>query len=85
MAAGTGRTDLCIVYKNEKYPIELKIRRGDKSVTKGIEQTLRHMDSFGCNEGWLVVFDQRLTINWNEKIYLKKETVDGKTVTVVGL
>jgi hypothetical protein len=85
MGAGTGHTDLCIVYKKQKYPIELKIRRGDKSVTKGIEQTLRYMDSFGCSEGWLAVFDQRSTISWNEKIYLEKETVDGKTVTIVGL
>jgi hypothetical protein len=85
MGAGTGHTDLCIVYQTQKYPVELKIRRGDKSIAKGIEQTLRYMDSFGCSEGWLAVFDQRSTISWEEKIYLKKETVDGKTVTVVGL
>ena len=85
MGAGTGRTDLCVVYENQKYPIELKIRRGDKSVSEGIEQTMRYMDTFGCSEGWLAVFDQRLKIDWDEKIYIKKETVDGKTVTVFGL
>jgi len=84
MGAGTGRTDLCLVYGNQRYPIELKIRRGDKSIDKGIEQTIRYMDTFGCNEGWLAVFDQR-KMSWNKKIYTKKETVDGKTVTVVGL
>jgi len=85
MGAGTGHTDLCIVYQKQKYPVELKIRRGDKSVAKGIVQMLRYMDSFGCSEGWLAIFDQRSTINWDEKIYLKKETVDGKTVTIIGL
>jgi hypothetical protein len=25
MATGTGRVDLCIIYENQKYPIELKI------------------------------------------------------------
>jgi len=44
-----------------------------------------YMDTFGCTEGWLVVFDRRPNISWDEKVYTKKETVDGKTVTVVGL
>jgi Holliday junction resolvase len=85
MGAGTGRTDLCIVYENHKYPIELKIRRGEKTVSEGIVQTKRYMDTFGCNEGWLAIFDQRTETGWDEKIYIKKETIDGKTVTVVGL
>ena len=85
MAAGTGFTDLCLVYQGKKYPIELKIRRGDKSVAEGIIQTMRYMDTFGCSEGWLAVFDQRQDISWDNKIYIKKETTDGKTVTVIGL
>ena len=85
MAAGTGRTDICVVYEGNKYPIELKLWRGEKSVQKGIEQTLGYMDTFGCTEGWLAVFDRRPEIDWDEKIYMKKETVDGKTVTIVGL
>jgi hypothetical protein len=35
MAAGKGRTDLCLVYEGN-YPIELKIRRGEKSVKERI-------------------------------------------------
>ena len=85
MAAGTGRTDLCIVYGDNKYPVELKIRRGEKSIKDGIEQTLQYMDTFGCSEGWLAVFDRRPNINWDDKIYTKKETVDGKIVNIVGL
>ena len=85
MAAGTGRTDLCIVYQNEKYPIELKIRRGEKSVAEGITQTIGYMDTFGCSVGWLAVFDRRPEIDWNDKIFVQKETIDGKTVTIIGL
>jgi Holliday junction resolvase len=85
MAAGTKRTDLCVVYEGMKYPIELKIRRSDKTLPEGIEQTMQYMDTFGCKEGWLVIFDQRPEISWDDKIYLKKETIEGKTVTVVGL
>ena len=85
MAAGKGRTDICIVYENQKYPVELKIRRSDKSVNEGIEQTIRYMDTFGSSEGWLAVFDRRPEIKWEEKIYIKKATVERKTVTIFGL
>jgi len=85
MAAGSKRTDLCLVYEKQKYPIELKIRRGEKTYKEGLEQTLDYMDTFGCTEGWLAVFDRRPAISWDDKIFTKKETVDGKTVTVIGL
>jgi hypothetical protein len=84
MAAGTGRLDLCLIYENRKYPIEIKIYRGNKSVEKGLDQTARYIDAFGCDEGWLVVFDRRVNIKWNTKIYMKKKKINGKTITVVG-
>jgi hypothetical protein len=85
MAAGVGRTDICLVYDNYKYPIELKIWRGEKSLKEGLEQTARYMDVYGCTEGWLLLFDRRPDMKWDDKIYMKKETPDGKTITVVGL
>jgi hypothetical protein len=33
----------------------------------------------------MMVFDQRKSVGWDEKIYMEKETVNGKTVTVVGV
>jgi hypothetical protein len=85
MAAGSGRLDICLIYENRKYPVELKIRYGEKYLAKGIEQTARYMDIHGCAEGWLVVFDRRAAATWEDKIYMKKEAVAaGKTVTVVG-
>jgi hypothetical protein len=85
MAADTSRLDICVVYEGQKYPIEIKLYRGKKYVEKGLGQTARYMDILGCDEGWLAIFDQRTNIKWNKKIFMQKETVDGKTVTVVGL
>jgi hypothetical protein len=85
MASGTGRLDLCLIYENQKYPIELKIRYGKKYLEEGLEQTARYMNLHCCDEGWMVVFDRRKTVRWKEKLYFKKETVNGKTVTVVGV
>ena len=84
-AAGTGRADLCVVYGRNKYPVELKIRRGEKTLDEGLVQTVKYMNTFGCTEGWLVIFDRRAEISWDDKIYMKKETIAGKTVTVVGM
>ncbi|MDR1483910.1 MAG: ATP-binding protein [Planctomycetaceae bacterium] len=85
MAAGKGRLDLLLVYEGQKYPIELKIRYNDKYLEKGLEQTARYMDIYGCNEGWLIIFDRRTTVTWDDKIYLKKEKINGKTITIVGM
>ena len=86
MAADTGRLDLCIIYQDKKYPVELKILRGEKSITKGLVQTTEYMDSLGCPQGWLCVFDRNPGKSWDEKIYMKKEAIDsGKTITVIGL
>jgi hypothetical protein len=84
MAAGTGRLDICLVYEGQKYPIELKLWRGEKSLEGGVEQTLRYMDVYGATEGWLALFDRTKT-PWDEKIYMERRIVGGKTVTIVGL
>jgi hypothetical protein len=85
MAAGTGRLDICLVYEGQKYPIELKLWRGEKSLEGGVKQTLRYMDVYGAAEGWLALFDRTPHTPWDERIYMEKQIVDGKTVTIVGL
>jgi hypothetical protein len=84
MATGRDRLDLCITYNDKKYPIELKINKGKQSIERGIVQTLRYMDTMGCTEGWLVVFDRNQEKSRDEKIYQKTEIVNGKTVNLFG-
>ncbi|MDR0714016.1 MAG: hypothetical protein LBF89_07155 [Bacteroidales bacterium] len=85
MASGTGRLDICLIYENQKYPIVLKIRYGKKYLEEGLKQIVRYADLHCCNEGWMVVFDRRSTVNWQDKLYMKKESVNGKTITIVGV
>jgi hypothetical protein len=42
------------------------------------------MDTLACTDGWLIVFDRRKKISWDEKICQKTETADGKTVNIFG-
>jgi hypothetical protein len=84
MAAGTGRLDLGLVYEGKIYPVEIKLWKGEKYYQNGLEQTARYADIFGCNEAWLVIFDQRTGKTWDEKIYYRKEIFDGKVINVFG-
>ncbi|GAP72910.1 AAA-like domain-containing protein [Candidatus Symbiothrix dinenymphae] len=83
-AAGRDRLDLCVEYEGQKYPIELKLRYSSKTEEKSYAQLINYMDTVGAKEGWLIIFDRRPDIDWDAKIYLKTEMVQGKTVTIVG-
>ena len=56
-----------------------------KTLSEALVQTMQYMDTFGCREGWLVIFDQRSYASWDDKIFLKKELIEGKTATVTGM
>jgi hypothetical protein len=85
MAAGSGRLDLCLVYEGERYPIELKLRRDTKTLEEGLAQTARYIDTCGCGEGWLALFDLRKKAKWRDKLFIKPKKAEGVTVHVVGL
>jgi len=84
MAAGSGRLDLCVEYGEQRYPIELKIRRGEKTVDEGLRQLGRYLDQLGEPEGWLIVFDQRPDISWDEEITWETRAIASRTIHIVG-
>jgi hypothetical protein len=85
MAIDTGRTDLGIVYDGKKYPIEIKLWKGEQYYQRGLSQTAKYIDGLGCQEGVLAVVNRSKELSWAEKIYQKTETIDGKTIFVYGL
>jgi len=82
MALGTKRADICIEWEGQKYPIELKILRSEKS--KDLSQISTYMDKCGTKDGWLVVFDRDANKSWDEKLYVKEIEEAGKRITVFG-
>jgi hypothetical protein len=84
MALGKRRVDLCIVYEGQKYPVELKILRNEKSVADGLEQLSAYMDKAGTSEGWLVLFDRNAEKPWEDKLYMRQEMHKEKHITVAG-
>ncbi|GAP72669.1 hypothetical protein SAMD00024442_4_15 [Candidatus Symbiothrix dinenymphae] len=83
-AAGRRRLDLCVLFEGQKYPVELKLRRSSKTEENSYTQIINYMDTLGVNEGWLIIFDRSIPIDWDAKIYLKTENIENKTVTIVG-
>jgi hypothetical protein len=43
------------------------------------------MDTLGVKDGVLAVFNRDTATNWDEKIYIRKEQINDRVITVVGL
>ena len=84
IASGKRRLDLCVHYQQNRYPIELKLRYGDKTYKEGQDQLADYMDKLNCAEGWLIVFDKRKTVTWDNKIFWQTKSVAKKTIHIIG-
>ena len=98
-ALGRRRTDLLIVWPPvrpggaadpgtpaRRHVVECKILRGGLAATirEGVAQTLDYMDRCRGESGHLVVFDRDESKPWDEKLYRRAESLDGRAVTVWG-
>ena len=84
MAVGTGRLDLCVEFRGARYAIEVKTSDNFKG-EKSYEQCAQYLDTLKLTEGWMPIFDKSKTKTWDEKIYTRDETFNGKTIHVLGL
>ena len=84
MAVGTGRLDLCVEFRGARYAIEVKTSANFQGA-KSYAQCAKYLDSLGLAEGWMPIFEKSKDKSWDEKIYSRDETVDGKTIHVIGL
>ena len=90
---GRKRTDLLVIWPVQqtdavqKAVIELKVvyRSVERTVTEGLDQTAAYMERCATAEGHLVVFDRDALKSWDEKIFRRAETYEGKTITVWGM
>ena len=94
---GRGRTDLLILWPRggreasepavDKFVIECKVlhKSLEQTVREGLEQTAGYMDRCAAQAGHLVVFDRSPDRQWDEKIFCREESMDGRAVTVWGM
>lgn len=87
---GNKRTDLLLIWfygdNVQKAVIELKIlyKSLEATVSEGLEQTWGYMDKCGTKDGHLVIFD-RSGKPWDEKIFRRTETFNGRKIVVWGM
>ena len=88
---GRGRTDLMVIWNYpqgiQKEIIELKILYSnlDKTISKGLKQIDKYLDRCAQKQGHLVIFDRRVSMSWDEKIFRRQELVNNKCITVWGM
>jgi len=56
----------------------------ETTIRDGLEQTLAYMDTCRGDSGHLVIFDRDESKQWDEKLYRRDESLDGRPVTVWG-
>jgi hypothetical protein len=84
MALGSKRLDLCVEFGTFRYAVELKMRRNFKD-PESYAQLAGYLDNLGLPEGWMAVFDEDADRPWDEKIYNRDVSFNGKTLHIVGL
>ncbi|KKT23359.1 MAG: hypothetical protein UW09_C0004G0104 [candidate division TM6 bacterium GW2011_GWF2_43_87] len=68
-ALGRKRVDFLVKYRDQRIVIELKVWKGPLTLQEGLEQTAEYIDISNATEGHLIIFDQRLSKSWDEKLY----------------
>lgn len=81
-ALGKKRVDIGVIWKKQRFVIELKIKHGEDTLKKGLEQTAHYMDVSGATEGHLVIFDRDPAKSWDEKISNEIVTFTSKKIHV---
>jgi hypothetical protein len=76
--------DLLIGWRDARYAIEIKLRRDTQTEERALEQVTSYLDAAGLDEGWLVIFDLRGSLSWEERLSTRTVEVNGKRVHVVG-
>jgi len=84
MALGKNRCDICVKWKEQKYPIELKLYENNKTAENSLKQIWKYMERVRSKEGWIVIFDRTPKKSWDKKLYVKEIKKAGKKVTVFG-
>ena len=94
---GRGRTDLLVFWPRavaqgrnaaaDRIVIECKVlRRGlERTIAEGLEQTAAYGDRCAAPSAHLVIFDRDARKSWEERIFRRRESAGGRTITVWGM
>ena len=84
MALGSKRLDLCVEFRGRRYAVEVKTAKNFAGETS-YRQLADYLDKLGLPEGWMAIFDEDKSKPWEEKLYTRDVTLNGRTLHIVGL
>jgi hypothetical protein len=87
MAAGNGRTDLVIFWKEQVITIEIKMHHDKWSEPEGIEQLDRYLDRLGQKTGYMVFLEKKsaLELSWEDRIRREVHIVNNKEIIIYAM
>jgi hypothetical protein len=87
-AAGRGAMDLLVEHGPDRFAIEIKRVRArdglEPVIARGVAQLGRYLETVGLDHGWLVVFDQRPGLSWDERHFTRTAAAGPRQITVLG-
>ncbi|MEM9453474.1 MAG: ATP-binding protein [Myxococcota bacterium] len=81
---GRGALDLLVLWRGQRYAIEVKVRRDTTTEQRALDQVTGYLERLGLSEGWMVLFDLRSTRPWDERLFTRPVEHRGRRVQVVG-
>ncbi len=81
---GRGALDLIVEWRGARHAIEVKLRRDTQTEERALAQVTGYLDKAGLDEGWLVLFDLRSTLAWEQRLTTRTVEANGKRVYEVG-
>ena len=84
-ALGRKRLDILVEFAGEKFVSEIKLYRGEKTLSDGLNQICEYLNQIGLSEGYLMIFQKNLATDEDSRY--RVETVEhlGKRVFVYWL
>ncbi|MEL6349722.1 MAG: ATP-binding protein [Myxococcota bacterium] len=88
-AAGRGAVDLLITYGQDRFVVELKraaagVQGMDRAKDRGSRQLADYLGTLDEEEGWLLIFDQRTSSTWKDRLWREERVIDGRTIHLCG-
>ena len=87
-AAGRRALDLHVSYGPDRFVVEIKrVRPKDKLETikkAAIQQTCAYLDLVGLQGAWVLIFDQRPGLSWEQRLWSETLDIDGKRLLLRG-
>ncbi|MBW7875937.1 MAG: ATP-binding protein [Candidatus Cloacimonetes bacterium] len=59
-ALGRKRLDILVTFAGERFVSEIKLYRGEKTLSDGLNQICEYLDQIGLSEGYLMIFQKNL-------------------------